>query len=262
VTTHLESTSWINRQLKGLTQGLLKQMGDPKNSPWLRDLFKNVLNQKPGEGGWKLTPLENNEWARRLEGLKAYLPKLGGLFDKLGSPFRNLRLPPIGRRWLGTPRLPSLPSWPSMPAAPSAPSAEQGGMGFLWLLFLAGAALLIWKLIGRQRERMAATQARQWLGPWPIAPTAVRTREELVRAFEYLALLVLGPAARAYHHLEVAGQLGQQPALDAERRREAADHLARVYEKARYAPVDEPLPDEELASARRELCLLAGVAGA
>lgn len=141
--------------------------------------------------------------------------------------------------------------------------AARGGLTVLWLVFLAVAALLVWKVIGRQRERVTAAKARQqWLGPWPVSPAAVRTREELVRAFDYLALLVLGPPARTCHHLDVAGQLGRQPDLDADRRREAAGHLARVYEKARYAPGDEPLPDEELAVARRELCLLAGVAGA
>jgi hypothetical protein len=257
---HIESSSWINRQLKGLTHGLLEHMGDTKNSPWLRDFFKNVLDQKSGEGGLKITPLENTEWARRLEGLKEYLPPLGGLFDKLGSPLRNWNIPAIGGDW-SVPLMPSLPSMSSLPAAPDAPSAR-GGLTVLWLGFLAVAALLVWKLVGRQRARVAAALSRQWLGPWPVSPAAVRTREELVRAFDYLALLALGPAARACNHLDVAGQLGQQPALDADRRREAANHLARVYEKARYAPGDEPLPDEEMAGARRELCLLAGVAGA
>ena len=42
----------------------------------------------------------------------------------------------------------------------------------------------------------------------------------------------------------------------------AADELASFYERARYAPATDSLPEEALASARRSLCLLAGVASA
>jgi hypothetical protein len=81
-----------------------------------------------------------------------------------------------------------------------------------------------------------------------------------VRAFEYLALLSLGRSARTCHHLEVADQLGTQPAGDPSRRRQAAAFLARLYERARYAPAEEAIPAEEMAAARRDLCYLAGVA--
>jgi hypothetical protein len=91
----------------------------------------------------------------------------------------------------------------------------------------------------------------------------VATRQDLVRAFEYLALLVLGPAARACHHLDLAALLGERaPVLNPDVRRGAASALARLYEQARYAPGDEPLGEDDLAAARRDLCLLAGVAAA
>jgi hypothetical protein len=253
---HEDHPSWINRQFKEMTRGLLDRMGDAKNSTWMRDFLKGVLEQKPGGGGWKLKPPEGGEWAKHFEGLKEYLPAMNGFFDTIGAPFRSWKMPSIGGNW-------SPPSIPSLPAMDTSPveAAEGGGMALLWLAVLALAGLLFWKALGRSRAR-AAQAAGLWLGPWPVQPAAVSTREELVRAFEYLALLVLGPAARAQNHLDVAEGLGGQPALDADRRREAADHLARLYEKARYAPGDEPLPDAELAGARRELCLLAGVAGA
>jgi hypothetical protein len=38
--------------------------------------------------------------------------------------------------------------------------------------------------------------------------------------------------------------------------------LARLYERARYAPEAEPLTQQDLATARRDLCMLAGVATA
>jgi len=106
------------------------------------------------------------------------------------------------------------------------------------------------------------------LGPWPIHPTAVQTREELIRAFEYLSVLLLGPAARHWHHLAIAASLGRSSGatVSARRwgdgsaeRRQAAQQLATLYERARYAPPAEPLPEAALATARRDLCLLAGV---
>ena len=96
------------------------------------------------------------------------------------------------------------------------------------------------------------------LGPWPVRPEAVHTRDELVRAFEYLALLLLGPAARSRNHREIAAGLGRG------RRdpRAPPTALAGLYEQARYAPPDEALPDADLAAARADLSLLAGVAAA
>jgi hypothetical protein len=253
---HQEPPSWINQQFKGLTRGLLERMGDARNSPWMRDFLKGILEQKAGGGGWKFKPPEGNEWAKHLEGVRGYLPSMKGFFDTLGTPFRNWKMPSVGGDWSA----PSLPSLPAMEASP-AEAAEQGGTALLWVGLLALAVMVIWKVLSRSRAR-AALAAAQAMGPWPVPPAAVRTREELVRAFEYLALLVLGPAARTRNHLDVAEGLGAVPALDADRRREAAGHLARLYEKARYAPGDEPLPEAELAGARRELSLLAGVAGA
>jgi hypothetical protein len=119
-------------------------------------------------------------------------------------------------------------------------------------------ALLIWQSRGWLKESLAARLAAWRLGPWPVRPGDVTTRADLVRAFEYLALLLLGPAARTCHHLELAQRMGQRPALDADRQREAAVDLARVYEQARYTPADEPLPEDVLSRARRELCYLAG----
>jgi hypothetical protein len=87
-----------------------------------------------------------------------------------------------------------------------------------------------------------------------VQPAAVGTRYDLVRAFEYLALLRLGPAARHQNHLEIAAALG---AADAGRRG-AAERLASLYEQARYAPRDEDLPAVDLALARAALSLLAG----
>jgi hypothetical protein len=130
-------------------------------------------------------------------------------------------------------------------------------MALLWVAMGGIAAAILWQIISRRKgEGAQRAAARHKLGPWPIPPQQIMTREQLIRAFEYLALLCLGPAAQSRNHLEIAAALGG----DETERRRAAAGLASIYEQARYAPADEPLADEALAAARRDLCFLAGVA--
>jgi hypothetical protein len=178
--------------------------------------------------------------------LSRYLPDKSAFMDRIGGGMR-------------TPRLPRL-SGPSAPSLPSGGQAGEGGSVALWLLMLGVVGYAAWKGWARYRSQTAEALAPGGqLGPWPVAPAAVSTRAELIQAFEYLALLCLGPAARPLHHLDLAAQLGGQKCMEPDRRREVADHLARLYEQARYAPADEALPEAELRAARRDLCYLAGV---
>jgi hypothetical protein len=71
--------------------------------------------------------------------------------------------------------------------------------------------------------------------------------------------LCLGPAALTSNHVELARRLGDGAGGAPGRR--AARELAGLYERARYTPDDEPLAAGDLAAARRDLSLLAGVAG-
>ena len=82
------------------------------------------------------------------------------------------------------------------------------------------------------------------------------TRQDLIRAFEHLAYLLLGRLARSLNHRDVAARLGRLDGAGAA----AADRLARLYEQARYAPPDEVLPLHELTAARGDLAALAGAA--
>ena len=61
-----------------------------------------------------------------------------------------------------------------------------------------------------------------------MRPSQVSTREDLIRAFEHLAYLLLGPGARSLNHLDVAGRLSR----DDNGRAGAADRLAHLYEQA------------------------------
>jgi hypothetical protein len=126
----------------------------------------------------------------------------------------------------------------------------------IWIAIGIVAVAAVWKLLADRRAARTAAGLSGWrLGPWPVDPAQVTTREELIRAFEYLSLLRFGRAARSWNHRAIAGRWGDQSA-------EAAQHLATLYEKARYAPPADPLPDDAVRDARRDLCLLAGVATA
>jgi hypothetical protein len=113
-------------------------------------------------------------------------------------------------------------------------------------------AVLVWKLLGRRR-REEPQVALAVLGPWPVDPARIGTREQLVQAFEYLALLLLGSPARTANHRDIADSLGATPEQG-----QAANQLASLYEKARYDPVPGELMPADLAAARHDLLLLAG----
>src|SRR5262249_26264590 len=126
---------------------------------------------------------------------------------------RGLHLPSV--RW-SMPRLGN--PMPSVSLGSSArgvrASAPDGGAWqiLVWLGALVLAGVVLWKL-RNARGRDAAAGGVGWrLGPWPVNPSAVRTREELVRAFDYLSLLLLGSDARHWNHRQIADRLGDAPA--------------------------------------------------
>jgi hypothetical protein len=147
----------------------------------------------------------------------------------------------------------------------TANSSRSGALGIgglaafavaLVTLGLLGGA--VWWLL-RSRHGQAATTGTEWkLGPWPLDPGKVSTREQVIRAFEYLAVLLLGRKARCRNHCEIAAELLEGKSSAAQR--PAVRQLAALYKQARYAPVDEPLSDDELATARRGLVALAALA--
>jgi hypothetical protein len=184
------------------------------------------------------------EFARRFRDLGRFIP-----FDRLPD-----LAPPPGSFNLSAPSLPG-GDW-SLPSLPESASGEGAGRLFLWIVLVAVTAVILWKGWAWQAQARRARKAAWQLGPWPVDPARVATRQDLVRAFEYLACLRLGVAALVRHHLDLAAGLGG----GAGPRQAAADHLGRLYEQARYAPPEEPLPPADLGQARRELCLLAGVA--
>jgi hypothetical protein len=240
---------------------------DPKTEDWLTRNLGRWMNDvdkwaaAPGNEGWRGLV---KDFARRFDAKQSLAP---GLAERAGGIAKYM---PRLSNLLPRPRLSNLPApgkFPvlsrlAVPSGPSGGAAANAGKAILWLTFFGVAAFLLWRA-GGWAERARQARAGAWrLGPWPVRPDSVTTRGELVRAFEYLALLCLGQPARTQHHLDLARRIAGQPCLDPDRRRDAAEALAEIYEHARYRPDDEPLPDHEIRLARRELCYLAGVAAA
>jgi hypothetical protein len=239
-----KSNSWFQEHVNDWA----KDMGEWADSP-LGNSIKNAL-RRAGQNG--AAGGANFDLGDKTRGLADTLGKVGQYL-----PTERLRSLDLAGR-LRNVHLPSLPSGGMSASLPSAPHASGAGLlqGLLWALVLLTLMGVLWRSQRWYRER--AADGDGWkLGPWPVRPEAVATRAQLVSAFEYLALLCLGPVALACNHLDLAARLNAREGTDVEKRR-AAEQLADLYEQARYAPGDEPLPREALEAARRDLCLLAG----
>jgi hypothetical protein len=237
--------SWASSNFDSWASTLDKWFDTPSGESWKNALREAALSRLPDS-------FDASAFAERAASLTEHLPELG---DWVPRNFNTLFRPDLlpGPRNLPRGAMPAV----GVPSAPSVPDRD----GLLLVLAVVVAAVLLialWRGLGVYRDRRA--QAAAWrLGPWPVLPGDVSTRGELVRAFEYLALLCLGPAARTLHHRELAARLGARPSWDAQRSRDAADELAGLYEQARYTPDDERLEEEQLVAARRDLSYLAGV---
>jgi len=242
-----------------------RKAGEAAEDDWRRRGARRMTEWLSGQEG---NDLRNSPVVRNMVGRLVDAARLGGRGTPVGAGLD--RLPSLGRSLVPgalkgrSPALPggaSVPPAPSLggPRTPSVPGGPSGAGGaLLWAAALGVVALLAWRALARARR--AGRDEPQWqLGPWPVRPEDVASRGDLVRAFEYLACLLLGPKALTRHHLELAAELGDTAGTE---RRAAARRLAGLYEQARYAPPAEPLADAELADARHDLAALAGVARA
>lgn len=219
----------------------------------LREIMKDVIGRDSKLRDWaRGISIDARRWTGNL------LPRLDGLrLDRLtrglGNILPRISLPSFSRGSLPSGRI-------SVPSV-SLPSGASLGNSLTVVVIIVAAGILVWLLVIAARRWVPAELLARWrLGPWPVQPGAVSTRGELVKAFEYLALLNLGQSATASHHKELADRLGMpKPEPVTANRREAAQELGYLYEQARYAPPEEELSPHQLEAARHDLCMLAGV---
>lgn len=236
-----------------------KGIGDlVKDSPTIQgaieDFSLSLMNDQGGprwdpgrwlEGAGELADYAERGWGALESGLDT--------FGHIRMDLPRLRLPSFG----------SMPSFgvPNLGGGPSVGSGLSLMRFLVWGVAAVALGLIFWQLWTRHTGAAGARRSGStWrLGAWPVNPAKVANRRELIAAFEYLALLILGPAARTWNHRDIALNLaGQAP----QGQRLAAHRLAGLYEQARYAPDGGPLAPEAVADARRDLYSLAGVSAA
>ena len=239
-----DNRSWLSRQL-GKLRGSTGLGGN------FRGLFRGLLGDRTrlGKFGRGLSSQTSQLRSKFLPGFGGV--KLKGFMGGLGKVLpRNLKIAP--------------PSPPNLSPRTGLSDVSGGGLGtgLLIVLVLVAAGVVAWLVLTRRRWARGKAGGVWRLGAWPVAPGAVQMRGDVVKAFEYLALLLLGRRAVPANHLEIAGQLGTSADDPSGRRRLAASELGDLYEHARYAPPDEQLSPDEVVSARRDLSFLAGGAAA
>jgi hypothetical protein len=246
-----------DREAQDVAKWLSKAVGD---SPALRDSARDIAKilGSDGKGGQvpKIFADLEKEW-------KAFSGS-GGKGDdkstaaKIGEFTKDIKLPDLNTGGGGGRSNP--PSSPSVPSSSTSWGGSSGGSsgGGSWtpvviLVVIALGGLMFW-LFYIRRKPAKEEDAAETRRDWPVDPGAVATREDVVRAFEYLSLAKCGEEAVNWHHHQIAERLGSADAGD----KEAADQLAHLYEKARYAPANELFTETEIAEARARIRQLAG----
>jgi hypothetical protein len=240
------------RQFQAMAGWWEKNVGPLNESPAVRQLLLEMFT------GRNPTGEDTGSLGELLEGPAG--EGFGKVADHLsGSKFK---LPDLGlsKGWGGSSSFTPPPA-PSGGSSLSNFGGFNGGTAGSWLpvvilMVLAALGLVLWwlwpKLVARGE---AGPRPLPGLGPWPVDPRRIADREALVKAFEYLSVLVCGGGARVWNHVTIAAALERTvPQAEA-----LAGPLARLYAVARYTPADEPLPPGAVAEARGYLCDLAGV---
>ncbi|HEV3142993.1 MAG TPA: hypothetical protein VGZ47_03815, partial [Gemmataceae bacterium] len=180
------------------------------NSPAFRrmvdDLANKDLSKSASARFWKEGKLPNVNWnrvGRNVDGTGRFLDRnLSGL-GKSNLP----KAPNVNA--------PDLPHGPQMAGIGAAPSGgdmlELGKAGSIIVTLLAVlvGGFLLWRFLLKPLSQVRLKPGDNRVGDWPINPWLIRTREELVKAFDYLALMKCGLPAKMWHHHEVAEHLSE-----------------------------------------------------
>ncbi|MFL5331096.1 MAG: hypothetical protein ACJ8C4_19570 [Gemmataceae bacterium] len=205
-----------------------------RNSQAYRDLMQEISRaaDKP-PGPFSLSDV--NELMGKVEslakGLKAKLPE-----SIHGLPKLHMHTPDFGGAGfsLGQPSLPS-----------ASGTADIASIAII-LAAVGFAAWFLWRVGNLSRRRSLRKSSVSYT---LRDPEQVTTREELIDAFERLALVFFGSGAAHWHHRRVADRLAEKTLA-----RSDANELAELYERARYSPA---AGEENWQSARPALARLA-----
>lgn len=240
--------------LSNLTERAMKQAENSQFYEWLKDspawkrAFEDLrgsmrnreeLSKMPADWQSKLFGHDGAAW-RFMEGTLDKLrdaprPRL----DRLG---RDMNIPGLGR-------IPIPDLGPPGAGDMQAPSLSAIGTAATWILAGLIVALIVARFVRWPRRARPVVMTRPDLGPWPIRPEAITTRDELVQAFDYLALWTLGLRVKSWNHHAVAALWRERSSSCSV----AANALERLYEAARYTDAAELLPITERDCARQSL---------
>jgi hypothetical protein len=252
-----QQETWLERQLGRIAASVMDDMHDSSKS----DAFEQALTSMGGlhtdsDGNshldlaslWKHSSDDAASW---MNSNWEWPGKLAGTSSNL---FRDLRqkIPALGGA-VGQ-------ALEKVPAGPTDYSTSAVTIGYA--AAVCGVAILIavgWRAL-EKRGTVKGKTRMIIAGPWPVSPNKVATSDDLIRAFEHLAILRLGDTASVCNHLAIAS--GLEEATPGEDGRAAAHELARLYERARYEPDATPFAEADLMAARRDLALLAEGAAA
>jgi hypothetical protein len=221
--------------------------GSPAWQQAIRDLRTSMDN--PQASKWKL-----GDWSGKLLTRDGKAWKLG---EATLERLKNMPRPDL-EHWnlkLSLPGLGNIPT-PSLgpPALPrfSAPSLSTGAT---WLLLAVLCLLVGWQLMRWSKRSAVEFDPRVSLGPWPVKPNEVATRSDLVKAFDYLAILTLGLDAKCWNHQAIA----RRWCANAPHYAPMAAALAGLYEQARYTDGPSELTHPQRDWARQALLQIAEV---
>jgi hypothetical protein len=239
-----EWVQWAEKYFKDspAADALVKDLVDAVNKPDTKGMFDDIPEFK--NGAWK----DLDAWG-----------KVGG------SDGWKIKPPDMQGSGVTPPKIGSGGGGPSIGGGGGGSGVGGGGVGagiggggssLAIIAGIAGAIFLAVLLLRKwqaNREKRAAAAAHALKAG--IDFDAIRTREALVQAFDTVSIDQCGEDARSWNHRVIADQLGQARPVVAD----PADELAGLYERARYAPLDEDLAPGEFADARRDLRAVAGV---
>jgi hypothetical protein len=254
-------------------QSLWEQnVGSLEDTPEMKRALLDLLSGSDGFDFDLKDGNGNNFWDFLKDGEGGSGSDFGDLFKGSGSGdwgMGDWHFPSFGNWFGGGSSSSSSSSWFGSGSSSPRPSSSGGGFGGGWgigglggawlpflILLLAILAVVIWFQVKNMKSRVpVAALAGDGLGAWPLDPRDINTRQDVVLAFEYLSVLICGPSAKNWTHSTIAEALTDLATTHGE----TAIMLARLYELARYAPLDEPLTHDELIEARKLVCTLAGV---